>query len=58
MYYYIVNGLELTLCFLPVYIESPYIRVCYMTCVYFYFNSDFPFYYGELKNNLLKSKRY
>ena len=57
MYYYIFNGLELTVCFLPAYIECPYMRVCYMTCAYYYFNSDLPFYYGEIKNNLLKSKR-
>jgi hypothetical protein len=57
MYYYIINGIELTLCFMPVYIENPYVRALYMTGIYFYFNSDMPYYYSELKNNLLKRER-
>lgn len=56
--YYIINGAEITLCFLPVFMHNPYARFIYSTCMYFYFNSDIPFYYGELKNNFLKYKKY
>ena len=56
--YYIINGMEITLCFLPIFIDNPYTQMFYSTCMYIYFSSDMPFYYGELKNNLIKYKKY
>jgi len=55
MRYYIVNGIELSFFLMPVYINDPASRLCYMGLMYYFLNSDAPFFYIELKKRLLKN---
>lgn len=55
MLYYVVNGIEVCFFLIPAYIDDPAMRVCYMGLMYYFLNSDAPFYYTEIKNRLLKN---
>jgi hypothetical protein len=51
-YYYLLNGLELSVFLLPVYIENKSIIFCYMGTLYYVLNTSIPYYYNEIKNRL------
>lgn len=51
-YYYILNGLELAVFLLPVYIENKSVNFCYMGILYYVLNTNIPYYYNEIKNRL------
>ena len=55
MRYYIVNGIEIGFFLIPAYIDDRATRVCYMGLMYYFLNSDAPFFYTELKKRLLKN---
>ena len=55
MFYYIVNGIEIGFFLIPVYMDDVSLRLCYMTLLYSFLNSDGPFYYMELKNRFLRN---
>lgn len=54
MLYYIINGIEICTLLAPAYIDDIILRLCYVGSMYYFLNSDGPFYYQEIKNSFIK----